>query len=78
MCTNLVSNERCKLKLADEYGRKYVQVAVEINRAFSNLASSRATKEEAPLGVGCGGPQCCFISGKYAELEECPYFNVRL
>ncbi len=76
MCINLVTGDKCKLKLSDSLGRRDVQIAIEINNRFKELANSRATKEEAPLGVTCGGPHCCYISGRFASMHEWPYYNI--
>ncbi len=76
MCRNIVDKDKCKLKMADQFGRRNPNIAVEINERFKELAESRTTKEESPLGVGCGGPHCCYITGKFATQTECPYYQI--
>ena len=76
MCKYLKENEQCEIRLPKSDGSKNVEASMEIRKAFDEAAQNSPNIKDAKLGVACGNYRCCFVAGKYATWDDCPYYTV--
>ena len=76
MCKNFLENGNCKIRMPNDDGSRDVKASAKIRQAFQDTAQNSPNYKDAKLGVGCGGYQCCFSSGKFATWTDCPYYVV--
>ncbi len=75
MCEYLESNEQCEVRLPNPDGSRNVKASMAINEAFQEAAQKSPHYKDSKLGVGCGNMRCCFVAGKYATFNDCPYYK---